>query len=348
MQIDLIVRDTNQDSINLAKAVSPQTIVFPVDIAGPLAPPPNTSTIIKSPADIVHGVDLDADIVAKKIEQMREMKRKKFVQALDAYTSVEGLVPATGVLVPASVMLSVESTWDFIYPELISSIFAATTPDLLLIDIGSGAKPFERAELVSSTFFKISQASGEMDRVILNHSGILSLQGIKMVGLITSTNDVKEVNNYIQGKPNFFVAPFIHGDVGGQLEYMNKLMGDRYWQPVIANVPAEEQFDFHNIVGRYGNTVPIFWSPSSMENVDTRKTWYETVPVKMITTGTMWERKNRNSHVTGIIPGGREIDIKISNTDGDICWAEVIDKDNGKSLGFMIWSYQGQDKVTFL
>ena len=330
--------------------LDPVMILFPVDLAGPLSAPPLQSTKIQSDSAVSYGNQMSEDEIVTHVSKMREQKRVNLFEALGHWDkSVSGREVA--MMIPSSIMMASEGIWDFIYPELIASLFYGVAPQKVFIDIGTPPFPFERVTLVVSKYLDMMSRSSSSiaTDMIFKARDVADLENPE-VYLIVSSTFAKEVKEWIGTKPNIHVAPFLvyDLDIDLQLLQMKMIMGDDEWMPVIADVPEHYKPVFHELIGKNGDTIPVMWSEASMKGIDFTKQWYQTVPVTANGASILWERKTRNSKTAGAIDPGQKMDIRIINIDGDECWAQVIDKDSGKSLGYYLWKFQGQEKVTFL
>lgn len=351
MKFYLTIRDNGE---GITKAVigtqKPSDLVFPIDIAGPLSTPPMVSTIIQSDTAVSHNNEMTVDAIAERVEQVRKEKLIRFNQALDRYEP-ERSNSRVHLLLPSSVMLCGENAWEFIYPELVSSLLVACSPGRVFIDIGAnGAPPLERVTQIISLYRKITAVDSSMDGTLIRKNDVIDVTVPPKFGLVCSVPQVKEMVEWIGNKEGIFVAPFISPDaelLPTLSELKAKAQGKVEVIPVIASMRSEDKEMAHEYFGRY-NMVPLFWSPHACDGIDLTKKYYETVPVKMKFIGTIWEKRNRNARTVDVLDKDQVIDIRLIDKEKEICWAEVIDKKDGRQIGYMIWSYQGQEKVTFL
>ena len=351
MNFYLTIRDNGE---GITKAViatqKPSDLVFPIDIAGPLSTPPILSTVIQSDAAVSHNNEMSVDAIAERVEQVRKEKLIRFNQALDRY-GPERSNSRVHLLMPSSVMLCGKSSWEFIYPELVSSLLVACSPGRVFIDIGAnGAPPLERVMQVISLYRKLTAVDSSMDGMLLRAHDVIDVTVPPQFGLVCSVPQVKEMVEWIGDKEGIFVAPFISPDAE-LLPILSELKANVQGKveviPVIASMRSEDKEMAHEHFGRY-KMKPMFWSPYACDGIDLKKKYYETIPVEMKFVGTVWERPNRNAKVIDTLDPGQKLDIRKLERPGDIGWAEIIDKKDGRQIGYMIWSYQGQEKVTFL
>lgn len=353
MDIYLTIRDVGGGiSKGTVDAQQASDIVFPIDLAGPITTPPIKSTVIQSSDAVTDGVDLSFDEVKERVEIVRAEKLERFNQALDLYRDFHGKFH---ILVPSSVLACGDEAWAFIYPELVSSLLVATSPKRIFIDLGAGnSYNFERVTAIASLYTKMHHTTNQMDSALVNRVGAIDVTEPPKFGLVCSLNNAKSVVEYIGSKPNFFICPFLYpeSELEPSLAELHvRTLAFPEIVPVIARLNDSDMENAHEIFGRYKMT-PMFWSPGATIGIDCTKKYYDTVPARAIGPVVIWEKKSRSSKMMGVIDPGQKIDIRVFDDSAgivdEVLWGELVDKKNGKSLGFIILVHQGQEKVTIL